>query len=75
MSLTPILQGGHSFPVTVASKDWSIAHNMGCRPLVQAMVWDAGSLYVILPKDIEYVDDNNLTVHFSTAYTGEVRLV
>lgn len=49
---------------------WTINHNLGCRPAVTA-VDSAGT---VVNGRIEYVNDNTLTLSFSTAFNGEAYL-
>jgi hypothetical protein len=50
----------------LASTTWSVAHDLGKFPSV--MVVDSGNNVVI--GDIHYVDNNNLTITFSAAFSG-----
>lgn len=57
------------------SADWTIEHGLNSKPSVAVQVMYNGELQSILPNGIEYVDDNTVIVHFTTAYTGSARLV
>ena len=54
----------------VASATWNIQHNMGKKPSVTIV--DSAENYVV--GEIEYVDNNNLTVTFSGAFSGKAYL-
>lgn len=53
-----------------ASTVWTINHNLGKRPSV--MVVDSGDNEVV--GDVHYVDANNLTISFTTAFGGKAFL-
>ena len=46
---------------------WNIAHNLGKFPSVSIV--DSGGSIVV--GDIEYIDTNNLTITFSSAFSGK----
>lgn len=58
------------FTQSVASASWSINHNLGKRPSVTII--DTGGNQVI--GDIIYVDNNNITLNFSAAFSGTATL-
>lgn len=53
-----------------ASASWNIAHNLGKKPSVTII--DSGGNQVI--GDIVYVDDNNVTLNFTAAFSGTATL-
>ena len=53
-----------------ASTDWTITHNLGRYPSVTIV--DSGGNVVI--GDVEYMDSNNITVHFTAAFGGKAYL-
>lgn len=54
----------------IASTTWSVAHNLGRFPVVTIV--DSGGNVVI--GDVQYVDQNNLTVSFSSSFGGNAYL-
>ena len=60
---------------SVASANWTIQHNLGARPVVSVQVPYQGTMQVILPLAVEFPDDQNVVVRFSTPHTGLARLV
>lgn len=65
----------HVHNQTVSSSVWTINHGLNAKPSVAVTVNYNGSLQTIIPNNIEYVDNNTVVVHFTTAYTGSARLV
>ena len=49
---------------------WSITHNLGKRPSVTVV--DSGNTVVF--GEVNYVDDNNVTVTFSAGFSGKAYL-
>lgn len=49
---------------------WSISHNLGSYPVVDAYVDVNGSLIKILPKSVTYVNSNTCTLEFTQNYSG-----
>jgi hypothetical protein len=71
----PLTQGIANYTQTqdIASTSWLVPHGLGYRnPIVQ--VYDAQN-EVIIPDNIESLDDNNLVVYLSTAITGTVVII
>lgn len=60
---------------SVPSADWTIPHGLGARPLVSVQVLEQGAVQVILPKSVEYPDDQTVVVRFSVARSGTARLI
>jgi hypothetical protein len=52
--------------------DWSINHSLGKRP-AGVMVYDTADTHYI--GEVEYIDDDNLTVHLSAAIAGRAEVV
>lgn len=57
----------HQHSQQTASAAWNIAHNLGKNPSVT--VTNSADVEVI--GDIEYVDLNNLTITFTSAFSGK----
>lgn len=51
----------------VASATWSVAHNLNKKPSVSV----ADSADTVVYGDIEYIDNNNLTITFTSAFSGK----
>lgn len=49
---------------------WHVQHNLGFRPSVQ--VFDSGGTEV--EGDIHHIDNNSLTITFSSSFSGEANL-
>jgi len=59
-----------SLVVTSASSTWSFTHNTGQRyPIFQ--VFDSNG-YVVIPSQIQTIDDNNVNIIFPSPQTGRV---
>lgn len=57
-----------------ASDAWTISHNLGRVPGVTVAINFDSKLQVVLPREIEIVDENQVIVRFSNPQTGEARL-
>lgn len=71
----PLSQGmaNYTQKQDIASTSWLVPHGLGYRnPIVQ--VYDSQN-EVIIPDNIETLDDNNLVVYLSTAITGTVVII
>lgn len=55
----------HTQPIPAA--DWVIAHNLGYRPAGIRAFDSADTEWI---GDVEHVDDNNLIIHFVSAFGG-----
>ena len=55
---------------TSASSIWNIKHNLGKHPSVSV---ESSSGYVVI-GEVQYIDDNNLTIKFSASLTGFANL-
>ena len=74
MPLVPT-QGGirvYRHEQSSASTTWNVYHNLGTKPLVEIFVQDAGVLKKAWPLSMEHVDDNNLTIVWSSPRVGLV---
>lgn len=65
----------YNFTQTVSRRTWVITHNLGILPSVQVYVnqptaTNPENLVEILPTDIVYNSDNQLTLTLPAAYTG-----
>jgi len=71
------MANSHSYTHTqsVPSTDWTIAHGLGVRPLVSVQVAVGGTIQAILPKAVEYPDDQTVIVRFTSARSGTARLI
>ena len=58
------------FIQAVASALWVVPHNLGYKPDV--MVYSTGGVEVM--AEVLHVDDNNLTITFSSPFAGRARL-
>ena len=65
----------HVHTQTTPSASWMITHGLKDKPSVSVQVMYNGELQTILPNNIEYVDNNTVIVHFTSAYSGSARLV
>lgn len=54
-------------PQGSAASTWNVAHNLGKRPAI-TIVTSAGD---VVMGEIHYVDDNNVTLTFSSAFSGK----
>lgn len=50
---------------------WTVYHALGTKPIVEIMVDDEGVLKKAWPLEMSHVDDNTVTVRWSTARTGQ----
>jgi len=53
-----------------AGKEWNINHNLNKKPSVTVV--DSGDNVVI--GEVQYIDNNNLTVSFSASFSGKAYL-
>lgn len=60
---------------TTASDTWTINHGMNSKPSVSVFVNYKGTVQEMLPKSVQYPDDNTVVIGFSQPYSGEARLV
>jgi hypothetical protein len=65
----------HQHVQSVAATDWTIVHGLGFNPAITVMVMEQGKLQAILPKSVEYPAVGTVLVKFSSARSGEARLV
>lgn len=59
---------------TTPSTTWNINHGMHAQPIVSVQVVDKGVMQVILPTSVEFPDQNNVIVRFTSARSGVARL-
>jgi hypothetical protein len=58
-----------------ASTSWTVQHNLNTlKPVIDVFVNHNSTLEKILPQRIEVINENTITVTFSTAFTGEARV-
>lgn len=63
---------GYTHSQTVASTSWVITHNLGTNaPVVDCWVDVLGNKTKILPLSVVATSDVQVTITFSSAYTGE----
>jgi len=55
---------------TTASNQWNINHNFGFMPICECSIYYNGTLTPTEPESIIQVDDNNVQVNWSSAFTG-----
>jgi len=61
---------------TAPALEWQVAHNLNCYPVSDIMIdGENGLIEKTLPQSLEYVDENNILITFSSAQTGMARLV
>jgi len=58
------------FKQETPAEDWIIEHNLNRMPLV-TIVDDSNTVIV---GEVEYIDENNLAIHFSEEVSGKVYL-
>jgi hypothetical protein len=58
------------FEQTTASNTWTIVHNMGAYPCVDAYVTYEGDLVKIIPNEVTYVDAMTCVLTFSEPLSG-----
>jgi hypothetical protein len=54
---------------------WTVSHNLGCKPVSDVIVTNAGDQEKILPLSVKHIDDNTLLIEFSVPRSGRARLV
>lgn len=60
--------GQYEHQQAIAASVWDIVHNLGYKPGGIVVKDSAGSLW--LPGEIDYIDDNHLTLTFNAAFGG-----
>jgi hypothetical protein len=58
---------------TILDSTWNINHNMGTKYTNITVINDNN--FVFIPYEIEYVDENNTTIHFNSDYIGKVVII
>lgn len=58
-----------------ASTTWTIVHNLGVYPIVDAWTTDGGDLTKILPSEVNYINANTCTLVFSFPISGFATVV
>jgi hypothetical protein len=51
-----------------AQSDWTINHNLNCMPTKVTIVDSGGSVVI---GDVKYIDNDTITVHFGSAFSGK----
>lgn len=65
--------GGYVFQQSTPSATWNIEHNLGTTNLqITTYVNMNDVLTTVLPQNITINDQDNITITFSTSYTGKV---
>lgn len=67
-------QATYTHVQTVASKEWTIVHNLLRLPIVNVYVNVDGVEQIILPKDVTVVDDTTCVVSFSVEFIGSAEV-
>ncbi len=60
---------------TTAATTWTITHNLGVYPIVDAWTMYEGDLQKILPAQVNYVDENTCTLVFTVPISGFATVV
>lgn len=60
---------------TSPSQVWTITHSLGIYPLSEVFVHYEGEIQKILPLSVVHPDLNTTEISFSSAMTGQVRLI
>jgi len=75
MSLTQRVATSYDHVQSTPSATWTIVHNLGAYPIVDAYIEYAGELQRILPSAVTYVDENTCTLSFATPRAGFATVV
>lgn len=54
---------------------WEINHKLGRTVVLDCYVWFQGSLQKIMPLKVEKITDDLTHIQFSTAFSGEARVI
>ncbi len=65
-----IINASYIHTQNAVSADWEIEHNLGFQPAIT--VYDSGGTQV--EGDVERIDNNNIHIHFSSAFSGQAFL-
>lgn len=64
---------GHRYEQTTPSTSWAIQHNLGTlAPIVDVWIDISGTIHKVMPADVSVVDENNITIAFSSSQVGVV---
>lgn len=74
MSLTRHIPTFYKHVQATASATWTITHNLGRYPIVDAFTVDGNEIR-IMPNQVTYVDDNVCTLTFSQPFNGHATVV
>lgn len=65
-----------AYEQTAPASTWSINHGMGSNPMVEITAYDdSGVLQKSFPHSVTHVDDNNVTVQWSSPRRGFATLM
>lgn len=67
---TIVTNGTYVFTQSVAATTWNIAHNLGEFPSVDVV----DSTGTVITAQVQYVDNNNVTITFDVAVSGKAYL-
>jgi hypothetical protein len=70
MALQRSIPRSYTHTQTTASDTWTIVHNVGLYPIVDAWTTIDNQLTKLLPLEVIYVDENTCTLTFSAAVDG-----
>lgn len=65
----------HRFEQSTPATVWTINHNLGVYPVVDAFVTYEGELQKIIPSAVTFIDTNTVQLSFSTAQAGFATVV
>ncbi len=67
----------YTYTQSLAKKQWTIQHNLNGLPIIDAYMYDINGTFKlnpITPVDVQYTNNNTVTLSFSTAITGIAQL-
>lgn len=56
------------------SRKWTVAHGLGCEPVVQVYILYMGNLERVLPAHIKAIDMNTTEIAFTQPQSGKAIL-
>jgi len=63
------------FTQSVASSEWTVAHNFGTKPACDVAVFHNNAMQKIFPSNVVHQNDNTVVITFSSPRTGTVTLI
>lgn len=64
-----------TFTQEIPASTWTIEHNLNCAPIVDVLITLDGILQKVIPLAVEHVTVDTMVVTFSSAQSGEARLI